>query len=373
MKFYLAGSWQDRDDRIEVVNPGTGEVIETVPRANESDVELALQTAHGATDTMAKLTGYEKFKILRRAADLLLERRDELAETLSREEGKTIREAQAEVDRSASTLELSGEEAKRIGGEVLPLDGGIGVSNKLGFTLRVPCGVVAAITPFNFPLNLVCHKIGPAIAAGNSVILKPASDTPLVALKLVEILLEAGLPSNAICCLTGSGSVIGNLICADRRVRKISFTGSQTVGEEICRVAGIKRVTMELGSTCPLVVLPDADLDKAAKVTAQQGFANAGQVCISAQRIIVAREVHDEFVGKLIPLVQSIVCGNQLDVKTEMGPMIRSEDAQRVESWVRNAVRAVVAADRGLGWSQPCCWTRPAKCKSSRMRSSGRL
>ena len=338
MKLFLAGQWQDRDERIEVINPGNGDVIDTVPRASANDVETALQTADDAKGTMAALTGYERFEILRRAADLLLEQRDELAQTLSREEGKAIREAKVEVERSAQTLELSGEEAKRLCGEVLPLDGGHGVRNKLGFTLRIPCGVVAAITPFNFPLNLVCHKIGPALAAGNSVILKPASDTPLVSLKLIEILLQSGLPANAISCLTGSGSMIGSLICADRRVRKISFTGSQEVGEQICRTAGMKRVTMELGSNCPLIVLPDADVEKVAAVAATQGFVNAGQVCISAQRLIIADEVHDEFIEKLVPLVQAIVSGDQLKPETEMGPMVRAADAARVQSWVQEAV-----------------------------------
>lgn len=338
MKFFLAGQWQDRDDRIEVINPGTGQVIDTVPRANANDVETALQTAEAAKGTMATKTGYERFQMLRTAADLMAKRKVELAETISLEEGKAIREAVAEVERSITTLELSGEEAKRISGEVLPLDGGFGVRNKLGFTLRVPCGVVAAITPFNFPLNLVCHKVGPALAAGNSVILKPASDTPLVALKLVEILLESGVPTNAISCLTGSGSLIGNAICSDPRVRKISFTGSQEVGEQICRTAGLKRVTMELGSNCPLVVLPDADLEQVAKVTARHGFVNSGQVCISAQRIIIADKVHDEFVDKLIPRVESIVTGNQLEKQTQMGPMVRTADAERVENWVKEAV-----------------------------------
>jgi acyl-CoA reductase-like NAD-dependent aldehyde dehydrogenase len=338
MKFYLAGQWQDRDDRIDVINPGNGEVIDTVPRASANDVETALQTADQAKSTMAALTGYERFKILRRAADLLMERRDELAQTISREEGKAIRESKFEVERSAQTLELSGEEAKRLSGEVLPLDGGAGVRNKLGFTLRVPCGVVVAITPFNFPLNLVCHKLGPALAAGNSVILKPATDTPLVSLKLIEILLESGLPANAISCLTGSGSMIGGLICADHRVRKISFTGSQEVGEQICRAAGMKRVTMELGSNCPLIVLPDANIDKVADVAASHGFVNAGQVCISAQRLIVSDQVYDEFVDKLVVRVQRIVSGDQLNPETQMGPMVRAADAERVQSWVQQAV-----------------------------------
>lgn len=338
MKFFLAGQWQDRNERIDVINPGTGKVIDTVPAANQADVELALETAANATATMASLTGYERFQILRKAAELLSKRRDEFANTLSSEEGKPIREAKGEVDRSITTLELSGEEAKRISGEVLPIDGGAGIRNKLGFTMRVPCGVVAAITPFNYPLNLVCHKVGPAIASGNCVILKPASDTPLVALKLVEILLEAGTPPNAISCLTGSGSKIGSAICADRRVRKISFTGSQEVGEAICRIAGMKRVTMELGSNCPLVVMPDADLDKVASVAAHHGYSNAGQVCISAQRLIVSDKVHDEFIDKLLPRVNSIVTGDQLKTETQMGPMVREDDAKRVASWIEEAI-----------------------------------
>ena len=178
----------------------------------------------------------------------MTERTEDLAQTLSAEEGKTLAESRGEVARSVQTIELASEEAKRLGGEFLPLDGGAGTEGKMGFTMRVPCGVIAAVTPFNFPLNLVCHKLGPALAAGNSVILKPASDTPLVARKLIEILLEAGLPPLAVSCITGSGATVGQAICSDRRVRKISFTGSQEVGEQICRVAGLKRVTMELGS-----------------------------------------------------------------------------------------------------------------------------
>ncbi len=339
MKFFLAGAWQDRDDRMDVVNPADGEVIDTVPIASDADVESALASSVRGADVMKSLTGYERFQILRRAADLILERRDVMARTLASEEGKTIREAISEVERSAQAIELSGEEAKRLSGEVLPLDGGLGVKNKLGFTLRVPCGVVAAITPFNFPLSLVCHKVGPALAAGNSVILKPASDTPLIALQLVEVLLDAGLPPDAISCITGSGRVIGNAICSDKRVRKVSFTGSQEVGEQICSIAGIKRVTMELGSNSPLIVLPDADLDKVVTGTVFSGFANAGQVCISAQRLIVADEVHDELMSKLVPEIESIVSGDQLREETQMGPMVRDSDAQRVASWVDEAVK----------------------------------
>jgi glyceraldehyde-3-phosphate dehydrogenase (NADP+) len=209
MKFYLNGAWQQRDERIDVINPFDGQVVDTVPKATEQDVEDAIASAVKGAEDMKALSGYDRYEILNRATALLRERSEDLAHTLSSEEGKVLREARLEVDRASQTLEVSSEEAKRLTGEVLPLDGSKDVRNRFGFTLRVPCGVVAAIAPFNFPLNLVCHKVGPALAAGNSVILKPASDTPLVALKLVEILLEAGLPPLAISCITGSGKTIG--------------------------------------------------------------------------------------------------------------------------------------------------------------------
>ncbi len=340
MKFFLNETWQSRSESIEIVNPFDGSVVDTVPVATAADVELALQTAVAGAAIMKEVSGYERSVILRKAAELMHARSEELARTISLEVGKTLNEARSEVDRSIQTIELSGEEAKRLGGELLPLDGGKGTAGKLGFTLRVPCGVVVAISPFNFPLNLVCHKVGPALAGGNAVILKPASNTPLVALKLTEILLAAGLPPLAISCLTGDGRMIGNLLCADRRVRKITFTGSQAVGEHICRIAGIKRVTMELGSNCPMIVLPDADLEKVAAATVASGYANAGQVCISAQRMIVVGEIYDEVIARLQPRISAIKAGNQLETGTQMGPMVRAAEAERVLGWVQEAVQA---------------------------------
>ena len=338
MKLYSKGAWRGGDESIEVINPFDGQIVDTVPRATAQDVEEAIESAQRGAEDMKSLTGYERFEILSRATALIRQRADEIARTLSLEEGKPLAEALFEVDRSAQTLELSGEEAKRLSGEVLPLDGGKGVKNKLGFTLRVPCGVIAAIAPFNFPLNLVCHKVGPAIAAGNSVILKPASDTPLVSLKLVEILLEAGLPPMGISCLTGSGSLIGEKICSDPRVRKISFTGSKEVGERICAVAGLKKVTMELGSNCPLVVLPDADLDEVADLAVSSAYTNAGQVCISAQRLIVMDSVREGLIETMKPKVEALKVGDQLLEETGIGPMVRKSDASRVESWIQEAV-----------------------------------
>ena len=357
MKLYFNGAWRGRDESIEVINPFDGQIVETVPRATAQDVEEAIESTKRGAEEMKSLSGYERFEILNRATALLRQRADEMARTLSMEEGKTLGEALFEVDRAAQTLELSGEEAKRLSGEVLPLDGGKGVKNKLGFTLRIPCGVVAAIAPFNFPLNLVCHKVGPAVAAGNSVILKPASDTPLVSLKLVEILLEAGLPPLGISCLTGSGSLIGEKICSDPRIRKISFTGSKEVGERICAIAGIKKVTMELGSNCPLVVLPDADLDEVANAAVSSAYTNAGQVCISAQRLIVVDSVREELIETMKPKVESLKAGDQLREETGIGPMVRESEAYRVEKWIQEAVghgaRIVCGGERDGAVMQP--------------------
>lgn len=339
MRCYVNGQWREGSQRIEVTNPFDGSVVDTVPQAEPADVDAALAGAVAGAAAMRDLPALERFRILRKAADRMLERQHELGRLISLEEGKTLAEGVFEVTRAAETMELSAEEAKRLGGEVLPLDAAPGGMGKLGFTLRVPCGVVLAITPFNFPLNLVCHKVGPALAAGNSVVLKPATDTPLSALRLVEILLEAGLPPLGITCVTGQGRALGEALCADQRVRKISFTGSAEVGRRICQVAGLKRVTMELGSNSPLIVLDDADLDQVAQAVVATGYGNAGQVCISTQRVIALDGVYDELLERVTPRVAAIRVGNPLASETNMGPMIRLRDAERVEEWIQDAVR----------------------------------
>lgn len=338
MEMFLDGQWVDRSAKIEVKNPFDGSVIDTVPKASAADVDRAVAGAVRGAEIMRRMPGHERYKILHRASELMTEQLEDLGRTISSEEGKILAEGLFEASRSKETIELSAEEAKRIRGEVLPLDGAPGGADRLGFTLRVPCGVVAAITPFNFPLNLVCHKVGPALAAGNSVIIKPASDTPISALKMVRILLEAGLPPEAIACITGSGGDVGDTLCSDPRVRKISFTGSREIGEHICRVAGLKKVTMELGSNSPLIVMPDANLDRVAEATVATGFSNAGQVCISAQRVVVLEPVYQEFLERLTPRVKALATGNQLESATKMGPMIRESDAVRVSQWIDEAV-----------------------------------
>ncbi|HEX4129339.1 MAG TPA: aldehyde dehydrogenase family protein [Pirellulales bacterium] len=340
MRMFYAGRWQDRDVHLDVRNPFDDTVIDTVPKGDADDANRALAGAGEGAAIMRRTSGYERFQILRRAADQLAARADEFGRLISSEEGKTLAEGRFEASRAAETLELSAEEAKRLGGELLPLDGAPGAAGKLGFTLRVPCGVVAAITPFNFPLNLVCHKVGPALAAGNAVVLKPASDTPLCALRLVELLLEAGLPPQGIACLTGPGGTIGDALVRDPRVRKITFTGSRDVGEQLCRTAGLKRITMELGSNSPLIVLPDADMEKVVEAAVATGYGNAGQVCISTQRLIGVGEAYDAVIERLPPKVAAIAFGNQLDERTQMGPMVREADAERVGQWIDEAVGA---------------------------------
>ena len=337
MKMYIGGEWTPGQEVMEVLNPYDGSVVDTVPRGTAEEVDAALASAVRGAAAMRALTGYERYQILHRTADLILANQQDLAETITREEGKIIGEATIEVERAAEIIYLSAEEAKRLYGEVIPVDGGPGVAGKFGFTVRIPCGVVACISPFNFPLHLVCHKVGPALAAGNAAVLKPASDTPLIALKLVELLLEAGTPPEAVQCITGSGATIGDVLVSDPRIRKISFTGSRDIGERICQMAGLKKVTMELGSNAPVVILPDADMDKVVAALPTTAFSNAGQVCISAQRVLVDRSVYGDVVDALVPAVESFETGNPLDAATKVGPMIRRSDAERVQSWVREA------------------------------------
>ncbi len=351
MNMYIGGQWVDRDEKVPVINPYSGSQVDTVPRGSAADVDAAITSAVAGAAVMREVPAYQRYTILKKAADLLSERSEEFARTITMEEGKTLAEATGEVGRAVQTMTLSAEESKRLHGETVPLDAAPGIgTHVLGFTIRVPCGVVAAISPFNFPLNLVCHKVGPALAAGNAVIIKPASDTPLSALKLTEVLLEAGLPPEAVQCVTGPGGAIGDALCGDPRVRKITFTGSRDVGEHICHTAGLKKVTMELGANCPLIVMPDADVEKVAQATVAGGFSNAGQVCISTQRVLVGSAVYADYLDALKPQVEGLRTGDGLAEGVQMGPMIRESDAVRVDEWVREAVetgaRLVTGGDR---------------------------
>ena len=338
---FLAGEWVDGEGEREVVNPWSGEVLDTVPNATPAQVDSALDAAvHGAAE-MAGMSGWERSRILNRAAELLEARVEDLARTVSLEEGKPLAEARGEVSRCPELLRLSAFEGAQLRGEVLPLDAAPNGAGKFGLTLRVPCGVVVAITPFNFPMLLVLHKVGPALACGNAVILKPASTTPLVALELTKILLEAGLPPLGLQCVTGDGAALGHRLCADPRVRKITFTGSTAVGEEITRrrrrEAAVARAWRQRARR--RARRRRRRRGRRSQV-ATAGYVNAGQVCISTQRVIVERKVYADFLDALAPQVAAIPTGDPFDPATKLAAMISEREAERVESWVGEAVTA---------------------------------
>ena len=357
MQMYVAGEWAAAAAEDEIRSPWSGDPVDTVPRATAADSERALAAAVEGAATMRRLSAYDRAQILNRAADLIEDAADDLARTISAEEGKPLAEAVGEARRGPELFRLAASEGARMHGETLPLDAAPGGEDKLGFTLRQPCGVVVAITPFNYPLLLVAHKIAPALAAGNAVILKPASQTPLTALKLTALLLEAGLPPLALQTITGPGGKLGNALCADDRVRKISFTGSARVGRQIADVAGVKKLSLELGANCPVAVLPDADLEQVAQATASGGYINAGQVCISVQRVLVDRDAYGDFLDALRPKVESIAVGDPLEDGTELSALVSEREAERVEGTIRRAVEAgatlVTGGGRERGVVQP--------------------
>jgi len=331
MKMLLAGQWVDRDKTIEVRDPFDNAVIDTVPRATAADVETALASAVKGFTISRKMTVHDRARILAKTARIVEERQEEFARTIAREGSKTIREARKEARRCVNTLTISGEEAKRLQGETIPFDSFPGGEKRVGYYQRVPIGVVLAITPFNDPLNLVAHKLGPAVVAGNSVILKPATVTPLSAIKLTEAFVEAGLPPLVLQTITGHGAEIGDPLVADRRVRMISFTGGLEAGRRITTLAGIKKIGMELGSNSPVVVWKDADVPWAAESCVSGAFWAAGQNCIGVQRIYVHREVYGELRDRMVDLTRAYRIGDKLKEETDMGPMITEGEARRVE------------------------------------------
>ncbi|NPA15438.1 MAG: aldehyde dehydrogenase family protein [Deferribacteres bacterium] len=338
MKMLLAGEWVDRDEKIEVRNPYDNSLIDTVPKATREDVEKAVSAAKKGQKDMAALSAYERYEILMKAAEIMERRKEELATVVSKEVGKTIREARGEIARALQTLTLSAEEAKRLTGEEVRFDGAPTGKGKAGLYIRVPVGIVAAITPFNFPVNLAMHKIAPGLAAGNAVILKPPSITPLSSIIMGEIFMEAGVPPLAFQVITGSGSTVGEALASHPDIRKISFTGSREVGKRIMSIAGFKKCTMELGSNSAVIVCDDAELDKAFPRVVLGAYALAGQVCISVQRIFVHKSLFDEFVERYVEHVKKLKVGDQLKEDTDVGPLVEEKEARRVKEWIEEAV-----------------------------------
>ena len=338
MKMLLKGEWVEREKTIDVTDPFDNTLVDVVPSANKEDVETALEAAHEGFLAAKRMTVYERAEILFKTASIIKEHLDEFAVLIARESSKTIREARKEASRCVNTLTVSAEESKRILGETIPFDSFPGGEKRRGYYYRFPIGTILAITPFNDPLNLVAHKLGPAIAGGNSVILKPATVTPLSALKLAEVLIEAGLPAMVLQVLTGYGAVIGDDLVKDERVRMISFTGGVEAGKRIAGLAGIKKIGMELGSNSPVIVWNDTDLDWAVESCVSGAFWASGQNCIGVQRLYVHRSVYEEFKEKFVTRTSAYRTGDKMKEETDMGPMITEGEAKRVERWVEEAV-----------------------------------
>jgi acyl-CoA reductase-like NAD-dependent aldehyde dehydrogenase len=315
---------------VEVRSPYSGELVGTVARTTSADVDAVMRRATAAAAVMEGMPAYARAAILHDAADRVDADADELASTITAEQGKHTGEARAEAQRIGGIVRLCAEEAGRLGGEVLPMDAApVGVG-RLGFTRPHPVGVVLAITPFNYPAILVAHKVGPALAAGNAVVLKPATATPLTAAFLAERLIGAGLPDGALQCVVGPGAELGDALCADPRVRRITFTGSHEVGDAIARAAGARRLTAELGSNAALVVLDDADLERAAAAIAYSGFTNAGQNCVSTQRVVVAASLADSLITRLLERIDAFTPGDPADPATDLSPVIDERAARRI-------------------------------------------
>lgn len=339
----INGEWVDAvaGEREDVTSPFDGHVVGTVPLARAADATRAIDAAVSGFDRWRRTPAHERAAILMRAAALADERAEDIANIMSGENGKSLLEARGEAGRSGEIIRLSAFEGSQLYGETLPLDANKGTGfDKIGFTIRQPVGVVVAISPFNYPALLVLHKIAPALAAGNAVVLKPARSTPLTALAVAQCFVDAGLPAGVLNVVTGPGAEVGDALVRDRRVRKISFTGSTAVGEHIASIAGITKMSLELGASGPVIVLDDADIDAAAHSISLGGYINAGQVCISAQRIIVAESIVGDFLDALTPKVQAIRVGDPFASDTMVGSMISRAEADRVTASIRAAVAA---------------------------------
>jgi acyl-CoA reductase-like NAD-dependent aldehyde dehydrogenase len=337
---YINGRSVVTDRRRKVELPFDGVEVATFYEAGRDQVDAAVAAARSAAPVMRAMTLAERAAILRRVHETVLVRSEALALALSSESGKPIREARAEVERASQTLLFSSEEAHRLCGEVVPMEASPAGKGHWGMTLREPLGVIAAITPFNFPLNLAMHKIGPAIAAGNAVVHKPASATPLTALMMATIFEECGLPAGALNVITGPGGVVGDLLVLDPRVAMVTFTGSPEVGLRIRNLAGLKRVTLELGSNSAVIVEDDANLDEAVPRCLAGSYANSGQVCISVQRIFVHQDVAGEFTERMVEGARKLKTGHPHDSSTDISSLITVQEAERVENWIGEAVRA---------------------------------
>ena len=335
-KLLLAGERVETGEWKEVKSPYDGSVVGRVPEASAAEANKAIEAAREAFEE-GGFPQHERAAVLDRAAHIVRDREDDLAETIAAEAGKPIGTARVEAQRTVGTLTFSSVEARKLTGEMVPMEAGAAGEGKFGFAMRVPYGVVGAISPFNFPLNLVAHKLGPAIAAGNSVVLKPAGQTPISAIKLSEILLEAGLPERWLSVITGPGSEVGNALVESDKTGALTFTGSAPVGWDIRAKAPHKKVNLELGSTAPLVVNEDGDWETAADKAQIHAFSHADQSCISVQRVILHEAIAEDFTMRFVANVEKLTVGDPMSEDTDVGPLISGDDRDRVKEWVDEA------------------------------------
>lgn len=334
---FVNGKWLEAKNYSILRSPYSSEPIAEIPVATKDELNEAISSAYKVRKKMAKMPIHQRIEILERLVELLKEKSEVAARIIAVEAAKPIKIAREEVKRTIQTYKFAAQEAARIGGETISLDAAPGGENRLAYTVKEPLGVIGAITPFNFPMNLVAHKVGPAIATGNTIVLKPASQTPISSLFLAELLQEAGLPDGALNVVTGSGSVIGDGIVLDHRVSMVTFTGSPSVGIGIRNRAGLKRTTLELGSNAAVIIDQGTDIDKIVTRCVQGAFSNQGQVCISLQRIYVHENQYDEFVNKLVVETKKLKVGDPLEESTDISALISEKDVQRTLSWIQEA------------------------------------
>ncbi|ANU15393.1 aldehyde dehydrogenase family protein [Planococcus halocryophilus] len=337
-KMFIAGEWISSEKTIEVRNPQDNTIIDLVPAATVEDMLNCLEEAKKGAGIAAAMPVHQRMKVIHGAADYIEEHHKKFARIIAMESSKTIREATKEVGRAIQTLRISAEEARRITGETIPFDQSPGSESRIGYFYRFPIGVIAAITPFNDPLNLVAHKIGPAIASGNAIVVKPATVTPLSALLLAEAFSFAGLPAKVLSVITGHGSEIGDALVTHPAVRMITFTGGLEAGEKIVSKAGLKKISMELGSNSPVIVLEDADIEDAVESCVSGAFWAAGQNCLGVQRIYVEKSIFKSFQSQFVERTEKYIIGDKQSELTDMGPMISEKEAIRVENLVDEAV-----------------------------------
>jgi acyl-CoA reductase-like NAD-dependent aldehyde dehydrogenase len=334
-KLFVGGEWVETGDWIDVRSPYSGDVVGRVAKAGANEARRAIDAAERALAD--PLPAHKRAEILVKVAGYLGRRHDEVARLIADEAGKPLKAARVEAARAMSTYTYAAAAARTLAGDVVPMDGSQAGEGKLAFTVRVPIGVIGAISPFNFPLNLVAHKIAPALAAGCPVVLKPASQTPLSALLLAELEEEAGLPPGWLSVLVGPAAEIGDVLVEDERVKMLTFTGSSGVGWSLRERAPKKKVTLELGNATPVIVDETADLDDVSSRVAAHGYSFAGQSCISIQRVYVQRDAYDEFLAKLTPKVQALTLGDPADEETDVGPVIDEDARGRILEWIEEA------------------------------------